>query len=160
MRVMRRTLCFSAWIGFLILPAGCSRPDDKGSATTDFQRMQGAWAVQKLEQDGKPAADAPLLKMVIIKDDLFAFRYFLPRSKQNGDLVHRFKLDPSKNPKRIELTSHEDGSLEVGIYELDGDTLKFCWSRTDPGNPPADLTTHEGSARRLLVLKRVPSKRR
>ena len=127
---------------------------------TDFQRMQGAWEVEKVEQDGERAADASLLKMVIIKDDQLAFRYYLPRSKEYGDLVDRFKLDGSKTPKRIETKSSEDGSLHVGIYELEADTLKLCWSRTDLSNPPTDFTCLKGSDRRLFVLKRVPPKPR
>lgn len=155
---MRCAVWFSVVIGLSVLPAGCSRSGSKGNSMTDSQEMQGAWEVQKLEQDGEPAPDASLLKMVIIKDDRFAFRYFLPRSKQDGDLVHRFKLDASKNPKRIELTSSEGGSVPVGIYDLDGDTLRFCWSRTDATNPPTDFTSKKGS--RLLVLKRAPPRPR
>ncbi len=122
--------------------------------------MQGAWEVVQLEQDGEPAGDASLLKMVIIKDERFAFRYYFPRTKEYGDLVYRFQLDGSIAPKRIETRSSEDGSVQVGIYELEGDTLKVCWNRADIRNPPADFTCLKGSNRRLLVLKRVPSKRR
>jgi uncharacterized protein (TIGR03067 family) len=122
--------------------------------------MQGAWDVQSVEQDGERAADASLIKMVIIKDDQFAVRYWLPRSKEYGDLVDRFRLDESKSPKRIETTSKEDGSVHAGIYELDGDTLKCCWNRGDRSNPPTDFTCLKGSNRRLFVLKRAPSKQR
>jgi uncharacterized protein (TIGR03067 family) len=145
-------------IGFSILPTGCSR--SKSKAGSDFKKMQGAWEVEKLEQDGELAADASLLKKVIIKDDRFAFRYYLPRSKEYGDLVERFKLDASKTPKRIETTSSEDGSVLVGIYEFEGDTLRICWNRNDRSNPPPDFTCLKGSDRRLLVLKRVPRKPR
>jgi uncharacterized protein (TIGR03067 family) len=126
----------------------------------DFQQMQGAWEVQEVVQDGERAADASMVKMVIIKDDQFAFRYWFPLSKEFGDLVHRFKIDGSTNPKRIEMTSKEDGSVHVGIYELDGDTLKVSFSRSDLRNPPSDFTCLKGSDRRLFVLKRAPSKRR
>ena len=115
--------------------------------------MQGVWEIEKLEQDGESAADASILKKVIIKDDQFAFRYYLPRSKEDGDLIYRFKLDGSKNRRQIQLSSHGEGDLPRGVYELDGDTLKICWSRKDP-NPPADFTCPKGSDRRLLVLRR------
>jgi uncharacterized protein (TIGR03067 family) len=122
--------------------------------------MQGTWEVQRLEQDGELAADAELLKFVIIRDDRFAFRYFFPRSKEYGDLVSRFKLDASQNPKEIDLTSDEDSSLHPGIYKLDGAMLTFCWSRKDPNNRPTDFTCPKGSERRFLVLRRVQSKPR
>ena len=63
--------------------------------------------------------------MIIIKDDQLAFRYYMPRAKELGDLVDRFKLDGSKTPRRIETTSTENGTQMVGIYELEADTLKF-----------------------------------
>ena len=147
------------WIGlaaFVLahpLP-GCSQSDNPREPTTDSQRMQGAWEVVQLQQDGAPAADASMLKMVIIKDNAFAFCYFLPRSKKESDLVHRFTIDASQNPKRIELTSPDDGSHNAGIYELDDETLKVCWSRTDRSRPPTEFTADKGSDRRLLVLKR------
>jgi len=146
------------WIGLaavgLVIPfPGCSRSDNQGGPT-DVQRMQGAWDVVQLQQDGEPAADASLLKKVIIKDNVFAFRYFLPRSKVESDLVHRFTIDASQNPKRIDLIFPDDGSHNVGIYELDAETLKVCWNRSDGRNPPTDFTAQKGSDRRLLVLKR------
>jgi uncharacterized protein (TIGR03067 family) len=136
-----------------IVAAGCSRRS-KDRSVADVQKLQGVWEVEKLEQDGESAADASILKKVIIQDDQFAFRYFLPRSKENGDLVYHFQLDDSKNPKQIRLRSSAEGELPPGIIELDGETLKVCWSRSDP-NPPTDFTCAKGSDRRLLVLKRA-----
>jgi uncharacterized protein (TIGR03067 family) len=155
---MRCALSVMVMIVCSIVPVGCSRSAIKGNSMTDFNSMQGAWDVQKLEQDGEPAADAPLLKMVIIQEDKFAFRYFLPRSKKNGDLVDRFGLDASQNPKQIQLISPEDGSVHRGIYELGTDTLKICWSRAAQSNPPTDFSTSKGSGRRLVVLKRAQRK--
>jgi uncharacterized protein (TIGR03067 family) len=157
---VRYARCVAVLIGLSIVPAGCSRPKGTSDFMTDFQRMQGAWKVEKLEQDGERAADASLLKMIIIKGDRFTFRYYLPRSKKYGDLVDRFTLDSSQTPRRIETKSSEDGSLLVGIYELEADTLKVCWNRADPRKPPADFTCSKGSNRRLLVLKRAQSKPR
>jgi hypothetical protein len=41
----------------------------------------------------------------------------------------------------------------LGIYELDGDTVKFCFG--GPGKErPTEFTTKEGSMRTLSVWKR------
>jgi uncharacterized protein (TIGR03067 family) len=149
---MRSALPVMTLMVCTMVPLGCSR-----SAKNDVNRMQGAWNVERLEQDGKRAPDADFLKMVIVKEDKFAFRYFLPRSKTDGDLVHRFSLDVSKNPKVIELISPEDGSVSRGIYELESDSLKICWSRVAQGDLPTDFAT--STNRRLLVLKRAQVKR-
>jgi uncharacterized protein (TIGR03067 family) len=139
---------------FAILSAGCSR-HRKDNSAADAQNMQGAWEIEKLEQDGESAADASILKKVIIKDDQFAFRYFLARSKEEGDLVYDLTLDSSKNPRQIQLKSRAESDLPLGIYELDGDTLKICWNRNNPNSPPTDFTCPKGSDRRLLVLRRA-----
>ncbi len=94
-----------------------------------------------LEQDGKPAPDAPLVKLVIFKDDQMWFRYFLPRSNEFGDLPAQFELDPTQKPKRIDQTV--DGKTYLGIYDLEGGTLRICWRRT-----PASCR-QTGSSRRI-----------
>src|SRR5437660_7531795 len=71
----------------------------RGKIMSDFDRVQGVWHVEKLEQDGKPAADASMLTTVIIQGNKLAFRYTLPRSKEGyGDLVDEFRLDESRRP--------------------------------------------------------------
>jgi uncharacterized protein (TIGR03067 family) len=101
------------------------------------------------------APDAPLVKLVIIKDDQFAFRYVFPRSGEFSDEASRFRIDTSRNPKAFDLSALEGGPAYPGIYELDGDTLKICWSRTtEPASAPTEFVTRRGSNRRLLILKR------
>jgi hypothetical protein len=42
---------------------------------------------------------------------------------------------------------------QLGIYELDGDTAKFCFG--SPGaERPSDFTTKEGSGRTLSLWRR------
>ena len=69
----------------------------------------------------------------------------------------KYTLDPSQTPKTIDyiLTDGPDlGKTQRGIYELDGDTVKFCF--VPPGaDRPTDFTTKEGSVRTLTVWKRV-----
>ncbi|HLW66207.1 MAG TPA: TIGR03067 domain-containing protein [Gemmataceae bacterium] len=153
-QLMRGVICSFMIFSLCLLAAGCSRLR-KGNATSDLRKLQGAWEIQKLEQDGESAADASILKMVIIQDDRFAFRYRLARSKEDGDLVYHFRLDTSKSPRQIQLTSPEEGDLAPGIYELDGDTLKICWNRNDKSSVPSDFTCAKGSDRRLIVLQRA-----
>jgi uncharacterized protein (TIGR03067 family) len=68
----------------------------------------------------------------------------------------RFKIDPSKTPKTIDYDMTEGpttGKTHLGIYERDGDTVKFCFGA--PGQErPTDFTSKEGSQRTLSVWKR------
>ena len=68
----------------------------------------------------------------------------------------KFSIDPTKQPKAIDYTMTEGptkGKTHLGIYELDGDTVKFCF--TAPGKDrPTDFTATKGSERTFSVWKR------
>jgi uncharacterized protein (TIGR03067 family) len=68
----------------------------------------------------------------------------------------KFIIDPTKKPKAIDYTMTEGptkGKTHLGIYELDGDTVKFCFAATGQDRP-TDFTAKEGSQRTLSVWKR------
>jgi uncharacterized protein (TIGR03067 family) len=68
----------------------------------------------------------------------------------------RFSIDPAKKPRAIDYTMTEGptkGKTHLGIYELDGDTVKFCFAAPG-GERPTDFTAKEGSQRTLSVWKR------
>ncbi|MDB6109151.1 MAG: hypothetical protein JWR69_901, partial [Pedosphaera sp.] len=68
----------------------------------------------------------------------------------------KFTLDPSKNPKTIDYSvtgGPYEGRTQLGIYELDGDQVKYCFS--SPGKPrPTDFTTKPHDGRTSTVWKR------
>lgn len=69
----------------------------------------------------------------------------------------KYTIDPAKTPKTIDYAMTEGptkGKTHLGIYELDGDTLKFCFAA--PGlDRPTEFTSKEGSQHTLSVWKRV-----
>ena len=65
-------------------------------------------------------------------------------------------LDPTRSPKAIN-TWDQDGPYEdetvKGIYEIEGDSCKLCFSR--PGDKrPTEFTTKKGSGFLLVVYTR------
>jgi uncharacterized protein (TIGR03067 family) len=68
----------------------------------------------------------------------------------------KFSIDSAKKPKAIDYVMTEGptkGKNHLGIYELDGDMLKFCFAA--PGKDrPTEFTALEGSQRTLSVWKR------
>ena len=68
----------------------------------------------------------------------------------------KFTIDPSKKPKAIDYTMTEGptkGKTHLGIYELEGGTVKFCFAA--PGKDrPTEFTAKEGSQQTLSVWKR------
>jgi uncharacterized protein (TIGR03067 family) len=68
----------------------------------------------------------------------------------------KFTIDATKKPKTIDYVMTEGftkGQKQLGIYELDGDTVKFCFAAPDKDRPK-DFTAKEGSQRTLSVWKR------
>ena len=69
----------------------------------------------------------------------------------------KFSIDPAKKPKAIDYKMTEGptkGKTHLGIYEVDGDTVKFCFAA--PGKDrPTDFTAKEGSQQTLSVWKRA-----
>ena len=68
----------------------------------------------------------------------------------------KFTIDPTKKPKAIDYKMTEGptkGKTHLGIYELDGDTVKFCFAAPEKDRP-TDFTAKEGSQRTLSVWKR------
>jgi len=68
----------------------------------------------------------------------------------------KYTIDATKKPKAIDYMMTEGptkGKTHLGIYELDGDTLKFCFAA--PGKDrPTEFSAKEGSQRTLSVWKR------
>lgn len=68
-----------------------------------------------------------------------------------------FALDASRKPKTIDIT-HLAGAMKgkkaLGIYEVDGETLRFSF--TDPGRDrPTEFRSKPSSGQEFIVLKRV-----
>ena len=64
-----------------------------------------------------------------------------------------FTLDSKAKPKAIDIKPPKGSEkLVLGIYELDGDTLKICFN--EDAKRPKEFASAEGSRTVLLILKR------
>jgi uncharacterized protein (TIGR03067 family) len=115
----------------------------------DAEKIQGTWKLVSMERGGEkgPEDNVKDVKFVIT-DGLITIKD--PKREENAN----FKLDPRKNPRTIDITP-EKGKEEVvqGIYELKGDTLKFCFNKPG-GERPKEFVTKAGTQVVLIVLQR------
>lgn len=99
----------------------------------DQEKLEGKWKLTRYERAG---AEKPLLKndIAIIAKGKLTFAY----GKNLG-----VKLDPAKTPKEIDLVNAGMNKRETwkGIYELQGDTLKFCVATGSDQTRPKEFTT-------------------
>jgi uncharacterized protein (TIGR03067 family) len=124
---------------------------------TDFDKLQGTWLTVSLVNDGNTLVDektppkkGPSAKLT------YEGNKWLVQVGAKTVAWGIFKIDATKSPKEIDIfddTGMKNATTRLGIYELNGDTYKFCLA--PPGKPrPTELTSKEGSGNSLGVSKR------
>ena len=76
--------------------------------------------------------------------------------RQVEELASTFRLDPSANPKAIDITHQGEprkGKTDLAIYELNGDTLRICYGPLD-GKRPTEFTARANSDHLIVVYRR------
>jgi uncharacterized protein (TIGR03067 family) len=125
------------------------------AAKEDREKLQGVWAITSSERDGKPEqgdSKSPLELGFAAE----TFRFHLPAGARHPQ---PYQLDPNAKPKAIDwLAGGRHGPSEplLGIYELEGDTLKICWGQN--GRRPKEFASGAGKGAWLWVLKRAARK--
>ena len=148
MRISLIALIFA--VGFA---ASGGRADDKPDVEKELKKFQGTWTFESSEMGGQKMPADELKTAVLTFEGA-------KHTVKNGDKVIQTgtqTIDPAKSPKTIDVTITEGpskGTVMLGIYELDGDTLKVCF---DFGGKtrPTEFKSPPGSQTFLNVHKRV-----
>jgi uncharacterized protein (TIGR03067 family) len=88
----------------------------------DIDRLQGSWAVATLEVDGQSIA-APGGASIVIEGNRFI------STGMGAEYAGTVELDPAVSPAHIDMkfdSGPEKGNVNLGIYELSGDSWKLC----------------------------------
>lgn len=131
-----------------LVSMGISQED----ARKEAERLQGVWQRVSGEVDGKAVPADELAKTTLtIRGDQYTLQ--MGTQTRKGTL----RVNPATKPRSLELISAEGpnkGKSLLGIYELDGDTFRYCVAA--PGKErPASFTSTPGSGQGLYVNKRV-----
>lgn len=135
-------------LGLLLASGAMTKEPPKSDSALD-----GVWKLVTWEADGKAVPDARLKdgKLVLDGD---AYTVTLA---DMGTVQGTQKLDPTKEPKTIDIkdaTGSNKGQTCLGIYEIEGDTLRVAFAPA--GKPrPTKFTTEADSGQWLHVWKRV-----
>ncbi len=136
----------------LILVAGLLVAADKpkqGETDAEQKKLQGTWMVVSGEASGNKMPQTETEKLrIIITGSKIAFK--TPDKAEEMT----YKLDPAKKPKEIDITHPKvkDGTVN-GIYSIEGDNLKICYSKREKERPD-QFATKAGSRQILFILKR------
>jgi uncharacterized protein (TIGR03067 family) len=153
-----RTRLFAVLVAFLLIAAD----DQKDEVKAEMKKFEGTWITVSAIADGKKVPEEKL-------------KGFTATYKANGTWVMKndketwsgtYTLDPSKKPKTgdfIGMDGKFKDKTSMDIYDLDGDTLTFCYvivptSKEATKERPTKFESKEGSGHYLYVLKREKAK--
>jgi uncharacterized protein (TIGR03067 family) len=115
--------------------------------------LRGNWVCTAAVVDGKPLAEGVVkeLRLTITSE-----RYETRRAEEVL-FDSTYRVDSSKNPRQIEMVATEGdaaGQPALGIYAVDGDTLRMCYVLPG-GQRPTSFESKPGSKAFLVTWKRA-----
>jgi RNA polymerase sigma factor (sigma-70 family) len=141
--------------------SGAVEPTPQGASDAskdeDKKKLQGTWYTVSVESHGMKIPQERILAKdvrLVVEGD----RWTLTEARGDPDKVFTVRLDATKRPKAIDSiyqTGPNKGKTSLGIYELDGDTLRVCLG--EPGDP-RPTTFQGGRTYTLEVFKREKPK--
>lgn len=130
--------------GFLI---GADDAKKEDLAKKDRESLQGSWHAVALENNGEKRPEEEIKKVhFTIKGDQWTIHHPDGSTNQGS-----FRLNPTKKPKEIDVVS-DKGETYLGLYQMEGDELKFCFS--EPGQDRPKSFTTKPPPWRLNVYQR------
>jgi uncharacterized protein (TIGR03067 family) len=151
MALVLGTMILATTIGLGLLPITWAGEKDDAVAN-DMKLLEGDWSLHAFVTDGK---EVPADKIQNIKLTIKGDRYLVDFGKQKMEL--RFKIDPGKKPKAIDLINVKDDQkvVTLGIYEISPDSLKLCRGTEAGQARPTEFAAKEGTKLALAVYKRA-----
>jgi uncharacterized protein (TIGR03067 family) len=139
--------------GFAAFGGSGTLADEKADLEKEVRNFQGTWTFESSESGGKKLPASELKGLILTFEGQ-------KHTVKKGDEVIQVgtqKLDPSRSPKTIDVTLTEGpnkGKIMLGIYEIDGDTLKVCFDLQGKKRP-TKFKSEPGSQTFVNVHKRV-----
>jgi len=119
-----------------------------GPPDKDARAIEGEWSLVAVEDSGKPVPTDQLKGVgVTINDGKMTV--------SDNNMTVAIRLDSSVQPHVIDLTGPGQTRPALGIYELDGDTLRICWATEEADARPKVFRTTATGGGKLIVLKRA-----
>src|SRR5262249_46771742 len=130
------------------------RPANAGStgnlAEQELAKLQGTWRVEYSCWNGREDPPAGRTMTIIFEHDKF-----IVVDRDGNRQEETIRLMPDQNPKAIDCQSKTGGVPAPGIYELEGDTFRWCTAGGSNKVRPTTFHSKPGSKQSLMVLRRV-----
>ena len=121
----------------LWLCVGATSGDEPNKATKEeLKQLAGEWKIVAAEADGKPVDSRGSVTFTIDgKCTISSGRSGLP------DLETTFSIDPTKEPKHMDVVGATSKTTHKGIYEVKGDKLRAVFQPDANGERPTEFAT-------------------
>ncbi|MCI0377200.1 MAG: TIGR03067 domain-containing protein [Gemmataceae bacterium] len=131
-----------------------SRPDcGQDAAEKDLTALAGAWTIAALEVNGIHVPEKKLEGTTLtIKGDQYVVKM------KDRTFPNNIKLDPSKNPKEIDMVPAEGDKkdqVHKGIYLIERDSFKICRGLNPDQARPNQFATWPNTNYFVITWKRV-----
>jgi uncharacterized protein (TIGR03067 family) len=123
----------------------------------DLAKLEGTWELVSYEIAGEKLAPENVQQLPKIT---FKGRDYSWSDGETGTITD---IDPSKKPKTIEykFTSGDlKNTIQLAIYEIDGDTFKDCIAPPGAAAYPKDFSTNADNGQTLITYRRMKDKGR
>ncbi len=131
-------------------PSGAGAPDN-----AERQKLCGLWKGYTVEGKGENPDTGPVkIELTITEKTIHGIQ--IQGDKRVDQGVGEYMLNPGASPHGLDASkTNERGRKEsyIGIYSIEGDTLKWCVGRKDR---PTSFESTKGQF--LLILKRDKAK--
>ena len=118
-------------------------------AEKDLKKLVGTWEEVSHTANGQAKSADEVKGTTVVIDATGKWEAF----KDGTSLLKgSVKLDPAKKPRAADWAIEGSDMVAKGIYEVDGDTWKHCFSLKER---PTEFGSKEGSEVYYIVLKRV-----
>jgi uncharacterized protein (TIGR03067 family) len=137
----------------LLCPVAWADAPDKDAVKAELKKLEGVWEGYAVDGKGETPDRGPVHLRLTITDTKISAVDLGNANKDMG--TGTYTIDPARPVKEIDATGVVlPGKRErtyPGIYELDGDTLKWCVDNRAKERP-TEFRTANGKY--LLILKR------
>lgn len=146
-------------IALLLFSAGAANAAD--AVADELKKLQGEWQAVEVEAQGrKNGKDHPDVRILRFRFDDKGMMQPVTDGGGQGR-KKSIKLDPTKSPKEIDITSHdgqEKDKTAACIYKLDGDRLTICipYFAKDTSVRPKEFKADDGIM--VITLERAKAK--
>lgn len=139
--------CFPLMAFGVLCTAAVQAGDD---SKKDQQALQGTWKVVEVTFGGEKVPKGETEKGTFV----FEGDTFFQKTGKTIDKKGTFQVHAGKKPKAIDLVD-EKGEKLLGIYGLEGTTLRICASPPPAPKRPSEFSSTKENGRLLIILERA-----